>query len=123
MPSLQLISQFFWACNDCTKYAGVTQCNSSCKVSRKRRNSNKKSIASCRRHVTLCNLGLQLAMVLKQSMQLLQKVELSSTLCNHFKPERVARQVAKRAGYTLQPTCNLSRNSIANTSCEENCTV
>ena len=42
-------------------------------------------------------------MVSKQSIQLLQKVEPSST---------VARQVVKRECYTLQPTCNLSRNVI-----------
>ena len=33
MPSLQLVSQLFGACNDCTESAGVTQCNLSCKLS------------------------------------------------------------------------------------------
>ena len=39
----------------------------------------KKSIASCRRHATRCNVGLQLAMVLKR-VQSLQEVEPSSTV-------------------------------------------
>ena len=39
-------------------------------------------------HVTSCNLKLQLAMVLKQSMQSLQKVEPISTLCIRFKPKK-----------------------------------
>ena len=46
------------------------------------------------------------------SMQSLQKVELISTLCKCCKPKKVARQVAKRACYTLQPTCNFCRNAI-----------
>ena len=73
----------------------------------------KKSIASCRRNVTRCNLELQLAMVSKQSMQSLQKVERSSTLCNLYKTKKVAKQVAKRTFYTLQPICTLSYNAIA----------
>ena len=50
-------------------------------------------------------------MVLKQSMQSLQKVKLSSALCNHCKSQKVTMQVAKKACYTLQPNCNLSRNA------------
>ena len=66
---------------------------------------NRKPIASCRRHVTRCNLELQLAMVSKQSMQSLQKLEQSSTLCNCSKPRQVAKQVAKRVCYMLQVVC------------------
>ena len=73
----------------------------------------KKSIASRIRRVTCCNLELKLVMVFNKSMQSLQKVEPSSALRNHCKPKKVARQVAKRARYTLQPICNLSRNAIA----------
>ena len=46
-------------------------------------------------------------------MQSLQKVEPSSTLSNCCKPKKAVRQVAKRACYTLQPTCNFSCNTIA----------
>ena len=51
----------------------------------------KKSIASCRTHASCCNLELhsQLAMVSKKIMQSLQKVEPSSTLCNHSKPQKL----------------------------------
>ena len=70
-------------------------------------------IASCRRYVTCCNLELQLARDMKKSVQSLQKVESSCILCNRYKPKKVARQVAKRACYTLQPTCNFSRDAIA----------
>ena len=73
----------------------------------------KKSVTSCRTHVTYYSIGLKLAMVSKQSLQLLQKVEPCFTLCSCFKPNKVARQFAKRTCYTLQPTCNLSRNAIA----------
>ena len=59
--------------------------------------------------ITGCNLQL----IRKNSMQSLQKVEPSSTLCNCCKPKNVAGQVAKRACYTLQPTYNLSCNAIA----------
>ena len=68
----------------------------------------RKSIASCRRHVTRCNLDLQLAMVSKQSMQSLQEVELRSTLCSRCKLIKVATQVAKRVFYTLQLAPNTS---------------
>ena len=136
MPSLQLISQRFGLASIAQSSAGVTRCNFSCILSHKFGKTNplqdaedmlhlaedmlhlvsqrwkNKSIARCRRHVTPCSLGLQLAMVSKQSMQSLQKVELSSTLCNRCKPKKVETQVAKRACYTLQPTCNLSRNTI-----------
>ena len=95
MTSLQLIS-----CNDCTEYKLVIH-NAiflvTCLVT-----LEKKVLASCRSHVTHCNLGLQFAMVSKQSIQSLQKVEPSSTLCNHCKPTNVARQVAKRACYMVQ---------------------
>ena len=45
-------------------------------------------------------------------LQSLQKVGPSSTSLNCCKPEKIARQVAKRACYTLQPTCNFCRNAI-----------
>ena len=49
----------------------------------------KKLITSFKSHVTHCNLKLQLAMVSKQSMQSLQKIEPSSTIsqimCTKFK--------------------------------------
>ena len=68
-----------------------------------------KSVASCGRHITRCTLELQPANLFKtNSMQLLQNVEPSSTLCNCCKPKQVARQVAKRACYMLQPYCNFS---------------
>ena len=73
----------------------------------------KKPTTSRRSHVPRCSLELQLAMVSKQSMQSLQKIEPSSTLCSCCKPKKVARHVAKKARYTLQPTCNLSRNAVA----------
>ena len=95
MTSLQLIS-----CNDCTEYKLVIH-NAiflvTCLVT-----LEKKVLASCRSHVTRCNLGLQFAMVSKQSIQSLQKVEPSSTLCSHCKPTNVVRQVAKRACYMVQ---------------------
>ena len=56
----------------------------------------KESIESCRGHVTR-NFGLKLAMVSKQSLQSLQKVELRSTLLR-----KVARQVAH---CSLSATC------------------
>ena len=84
---------------------GVTQCSFFLQLVSQ--HWKKKYIASCRRHVTRCNLELQLAMITKQSMLLLQKVELRSTL------KKIGRQVAKMACYMLQPTCNLSRNTIA----------
>ena len=46
------------------------------------------------------------------STQSLAKAEPSSTLCNCCKPKKVPRQIAKRACYMLQPTCNFSRNAI-----------
>ena len=47
------------------------------------------------------------------SLQSLQKIEPSSTLCDCCKCKKVARKVARRACYTLQPTCNFSSNAIA----------
>ena len=52
-------------------------------------------------------------MVSKQSLHSLQKVELSSTLCNCCNPQNVARQAAERACYAPQSNRNLSRNAIA----------
>ena len=64
------------------------------------------STANCKTHgkshVTRCNLGLQLAMVSKESIQSLQKGGLHSALCNRCNPRKVKRQVAKRACYALQ---------------------
>ena len=62
--------------------------------------------------ITSCNLFKI------NSIQSLQKVEPSSTLCNSCKPETVARQVAK-ARYTMQPTCNFSRNDTSCNDCRE----
>ena len=47
------------------------------------------------------------------SLQSLQKIEPNSNLCDCCKCKKVARQVARRACYTLQPTCNFSSNAIA----------
>ena len=55
----------------------------------------RKSMASCRKHVTRCNLGLQLAMVSKQSMQSLQKVGPSSIFCNRCKPKKLRDKLLK----------------------------
>ena len=49
----------------------------------------------CKLQETCYNLELQFEMVLKKSLQLLQKVEPSSALCNQCKSKMVARQVAK----------------------------
>ena len=68
---------------------------------------------SCRRHVTRCNLELKLTMDSKNSMQSLQKVKVSSTLCNLCKHKKIVKQVANRACYTLQHTRNIALNSIA----------
>ena len=43
-----------------------------------RQHWKKKSIASCRRHVTLCSVRLQLAIVSKMSLRSSQKIEPSS---------------------------------------------
>ena len=51
----------------------------------------------------------------KNSMQSLQKVGPSSTLCSHCKPKKVARQVAKRACCMLK----LVSQCHCNISCEE----
>ena len=77
----------------------------------------KKSITSCRSlqcfQKIRCSLDLLLSMVWKQSMESMQRVEPSSTSCSSCKPKKVARQAAKRACYTLEPTCNLSHNVVA----------
>ena len=51
-----------------------------------------------------CSLGLQLAMVSKQSMQLFQTIEPSLALCNRCKARKFARQIAN-GGYVTR--CNL----------------
>ena len=74
----------------------------------------KKSMASCRRHVTRRNLELQLAC--NDSKNVFAIVAKSRTeLCflQSLQAKKVARQVAKRACWTLQRTCNLSRNPTA----------
>ena len=57
-------------------------------------------ITNYRRHVTRCNLELQLAMASKQSVQSLQKVEHSSAMYN---PEKFQDNLQRKACYTLQP--------------------
>ena len=108
MPSSQLISQLFWTCNDCSKYASVTRCSFSCNLSRNVGKINSSQIAELMLHVAISGCNLQ--WVSKQCMQSMQKLEPSSTLC---KPRKVARKVAKKACYMLQPTCNFSCNAIA----------
>ena len=70
----------------------------------------KTSIASCRRHDAYCNLKLQLAIDSKYFMQSMQKVKPCALQSLH--PKIVAKQVAKKACYTLQPTWNFSRNAF-----------
>ena len=48
----------------------------------------KNSFASCKRYLTRCSLGVQLAMV-RKALQSLQEVETSSTFCKN--PKKVAR--------------------------------
>ena len=112
-PLCNLSHNFFGDCNDCTEYNLVLHGESflvTCFA-----NLKKKIIASCISHFTGCNLGQQFAIVSKQSMQWLQ----SCTLCNHCKPTNVARQVAKRACYTV----GLASQRHCSTSCKENCTL
>ena len=71
---------FFWACNDCKEYAIVTLYDFSCNLCRNVGTRNLLQVAE------VCNL-VQLAMVSKQSMESLQKVDPSSTLCNRCKPK------------------------------------
>ena len=52
-------------------------------------------IVSCKRCVRRCNLGLQLAMVLKIS-KIDAKTEQRSILCNRYKPKKGVRQVADK---------------------------
>ena len=68
-----------------------------------------KSIASCRSHVTRCNLELQLVMVSKQSFQLLLKVEQNFTLCDRCKPKTLEDKLQRRH----VTRCNLSHNAIS----------
>ena len=82
----------------------------------------KQSIASCSRHVTRCNLRLQLTMVyngFRTLVQSLQKVELSSTLYNRCKPKKIAREAAERTCFTLQYVSQRR----CDTSCKENCSM
>ena len=88
MPSLQLVSQLHFA------------------------TSKKEIIASCRRHVTRCHDKLNLESIQNKFYAIIAEAELSSALCNICKP-KVARQLAHRACYTLQPTCKFSHNAIA----------
>ena len=77
--------------------------------------SKQESIASCRRHVTSCNLGLQRVMVPEKSLLQNQAVHLvlhgaiffCDLCCNG-----VARQAAVRFQLVTCPLCNLSRNSL-----------
>ena len=87
MSSVQLISQHFWTRTRLDRLSRsytmhfflqlFWQCQ------------KKKSISSCRRHVTRSNLELQLAMLSKKS------TELRSTLCNHCKPKKVRKEVER----------------------------
>ena len=52
-------------------------------------NGFKTICASCRSHGTCCNLLLHLAMVSKESIPSMQKVEPSSTSCIRYKPKKV----------------------------------
>ena len=81
MHSLQLISQPFWDCNDCTDQPGVTGCILSCNLSR---NVNVEKEIHCKLQKTCYTLQarrLELAMVPKKSMQ-----SLCSRPCYLFKP-------------------------------------
>ena len=103
--SLQLISQLFWACNDCIEYKLVLH-NAiflvTCLAT-----LEKKIIASCRSHVARCNLGLHFAMVSKQSMQSLQKVN-RVLLCAIIASPQILRDKLQRG----HARCILSRNAI-----------
>ena len=82
MSSLQLISQPF---GFATTAQGLLFFLENCLET-----LEKKSIGSYRSHVTRCNHWLQLAMVSKQSILSLQKIEPCSTLCNICNPKNVA---------------------------------
>ena len=111
MPSLQLVLQLFWACNSCTESAGVTRCNLYCKGSH---NVGKRNHCELQKTCYMAQTRAATWNLFKtNSLQSLQKVELSSTFCNRCKPKEVARQLAKRQCYTLKTTCNFSRNAIA----------
>ena len=59
--------------------------------------------------VSRCNLELQLALVSKSRCNRCRKQN-RTVVCGSSK--KVARKVAKKVRYTLQPTCKLPRNAI-----------
>ena len=95
---------FFWACKDCKEYAIVTLYDFSCNLCRNVGTRNLLPFAEVMSHVAImgCNL-VKLAMVSKQSMQSLQKVEPSSTLCNRCKPKMLPDKLQR--GHVTR--CNL----------------
>ena len=112
MPSLQFISQLFWVSNDCTEYYFITGCTFSCNLSRSVGKRNPLQVAEVMFN-TCCNLGPQLAVGTKQSMQFLQKVEPSSTLCSCCKPKKSCETSYKEGILHAAPTCNFSCNAIS----------
>ena len=64
-----------------------------CNLSRNLENRNPLQVAEVMVHIAISSC--KLAIVSKQSMQLLLKVEPTSTLCNRCKPKTVAGQTAK----------------------------
>ena len=107
MPSLQISSNFLGlATITQNKLMSVTQCNFSCNLSRNIGRRNPLQVAEDILHFAISSCSSLL--VSKSSMQSLQKIEPSSTLCKSCNAKNVARQVAKRVCYTLHSTRNLS---------------
>ena len=103
MPSLLLISQHLWAYDDCTELAGVTRYNFSCswcytiqfflQLVSQRWKRNPLQDAEDMLHVA--TLEPQLAIVSRKSMETLQKVKSSSTLCSCCKPKKLRDELLK----------------------------
>ena len=72
----------------------------------------KKSIASCRSHITRCNLELQLAKVSKQSEQPLQKIGLNSALCKHCKPKKLPDKLQRGHVAHGSLSCNATETQV-----------